>query len=77
MLPLEDYREVARKYWRSEASAAIIGLVDEVARLREVIRGIARIVENPDSRAPRQVRDITDKESMRSDSATAPEGEPE
>ncbi len=40
---------------------------DEIERLREIILEIARIVENPDSRAPRQVRDITDKESMRSD----------
>ncbi len=37
----------------------------EVERLREVIREIARIVENPDSHAPRQVRDITDKEGSR------------
>ena len=39
---------------------------DEIERLRAVILDIARIVENPDSHAPRQVRDITDKESMRS-----------
>ena len=38
----------------------------EIERLEAIIRDIARIVENPDSRAPRQVRDITDKESMRS-----------
>ena len=64
---VERLREAA-KFGGHYADAA-----DEIERLRAVILDIARIVENPDSRAPRQVRDITDKESMRSDSGRSEE----
>ncbi len=65
---VKQWKEAARRddLFNHMVPSDVRQLVGEIERLGEVIREIARIVENPDSRAPRQVRDITDKESMRS-----------
>lgn len=47
-------------------------LLAEIERLRAVILDIARIVENPDDRALRRVRDMTDKESEATTCLTRP-----
>ena len=46
------------------ASINMDTLMADNDRLRALIQGIARIVENPDDRALHRVRDVTDKERL-------------